>query len=315
VAGSPIGSPSFVQTFGSKTAEVVMSKVEELVEIPLELQHKHLLLPLSMVPRLTYLMRTGPLDPVAGSIDASVREAARVIQQAGADTAGPFATRMAEMQLGLPLRLGGCGLPTPTPTLSAAARLSSVALTLAALRQGPAIFRAFDGPQCAILQQTWETSKTTAADLCSLETATLQAALEHSTLAKEQHSFGHHKAQCAYKALLRTADSFSPTTPMLVLSRLRSVACRAAPAWLETLPTTPLLRLDDGAFRTALPCCLGESNLPSGSPDATCFCRTSLSATDAEHALTCRSPNALCVLRHDDIVDVVRRMLHWGGVQ
>jgi hypothetical protein len=215
---------------------------------------------------------------------------------------------------GLPLRLGGCGLPIPSPTLSAAARLSSVALKQAALRQGPAIFRPFDGPHCAILQQTWETLKTTAADLCSPETATLQAALEHGTLAQAQHSFGHHEAQRAYEALHRTADGFSPTTRMLVLSRPRSVACRAASAWLETLPTAPPLRLDDGAFRAALRRRLGECNLPSGSPDATCFCRTSLRATDAEHALTCRSPNALRVLRHDDIVDVVRSMLRRGGV-
>jgi hypothetical protein len=162
VAGSPIGSPGFVQAFGSKTAKAVMSKVEKLVELPLEQQHKHLLLRLSMVPRLTYLMRTGPLDPAAGTMDPSVREAARAIQQAGADMAGLFATLTAEMQLGLPLRLGGCGLPIPSPTLSAAARLSSAALMQAALRQGPAIFRPFDGPHCAILQQTWETLKSTA---------------------------------------------------------------------------------------------------------------------------------------------------------
>jgi hypothetical protein len=218
------------------------------------------------------------------------------------------------MQLSLPLRLGGCGLPIPSPTLSDAARLSSAALTQAALQQGPAIFRPFDRPHCAILQQTWETLKTTAPDLCSPKTATLQAALEHGTLAQAQHSFGHHEAQRAYEALLRTADGFSPTTRMLVLSRLRSVACRAASAWLETLPTAPPLRLDDGAFRAALRRRLGESNLPSGSPDATCFYRTSLRATDAEHALTCRSPNALRVLRHDDIVDVVRRMLRRGGL-
>jgi hypothetical protein len=166
---------------------------------------------------------------------------------------------------------------------------------------------------CVILQQTWETLKSTAADLCSPETATLQAALEHGTLAQAQHSFGHHEAQRAYEALLRTADGFSPTTRMLALFRLRSVACRAGSAWLETLPTAPPLRLDDGAFRAALRRRLGESNVPSGSPDATCFCRTSLRATDAQHALTRRSPNALRVLRHDDMVDVLH-MLRRGGV-
>jgi hypothetical protein len=60
VAGSPIGSPSFVQTFGSKTAEAVICKVEKLMETLLALQHKQLLLRLSMVPRLTYNCEQDP---------------------------------------------------------------------------------------------------------------------------------------------------------------------------------------------------------------------------------------------------------------
>jgi hypothetical protein len=59
------------------------------MELPLELQHKHLLLRLSMVPGHTYLLRRGPLDPDAGSMDASVREPAEAIQQSGGDMAGP----------------------------------------------------------------------------------------------------------------------------------------------------------------------------------------------------------------------------------
>jgi hypothetical protein len=259
-----------------------MSKVENLMELPLELQHKHLLLGLSLVPRLTYLMRIGPLDPEAGSMDASVREAAQVIQQAGAEWGALLPTGPLRCSSACPCGLGGCGLLIPSPTLSAAARLSSAALMQAALRQGPAIFRPFDGPHCAILQQTWASLMTTASDLCSSET--LQAALEHGTLAQAQHSFGHHKAQGAYEALLRTADGSSPTTQMFVLSRLRNVACCAASAWLETLPTAP--PLDNGAFCAALRRRLSESNLPSSSPDAACFCGTRLSTTDAEHALT-----------------------------
>jgi hypothetical protein len=114
-------------------------------------------------------------------MDASVREAARVMQQAGGDMAGPFATRTAEMQLCLPLRLWPAH---PLPH------------TLC--RGSPAIFRPFDRPHCAILQLWWETLKTTAADLCSPETATLQAALEPGSLVQAQHSFGHHDAQHAY---------------------------------------------------------------------------------------------------------------------
>jgi hypothetical protein len=79
--------------------------------------------------------------------------------------------------------------------------------------------------------------KTSAADLCSPDTVTMRAALEHGTLAQTQLSFGHHEAQCACAALLCTTDNFP--TRMLLLSRLRSVACRAASAWIDTLTTAP----------------------------------------------------------------------------
>jgi hypothetical protein len=56
VAGSLIGFPSFMQIFGSKTAIAV----EKLMETLLALQHKQLLLRLSMVPRLTYNCEQDP---------------------------------------------------------------------------------------------------------------------------------------------------------------------------------------------------------------------------------------------------------------
>jgi hypothetical protein len=73
------------------------------------------------------------------------------------------------------------------------------------------------------------------------------------------------------------------------------------------------LRLSDGDFRAALRRRLGEPNLPHGARDAPCYCGTMLRSTNAEHALTCCAPHKLRVLRHDEIVDVVRRAL-WRGV-
>jgi hypothetical protein len=90
-----------------------------------------------------------------------------------------------------------------------------------------------------------------------------------------------------------------------VVCSLRSEACRSASAWLEAVPTAFPLRLSDGDFRAALRRRLGESNLPQGSPAAPCFCKAQIGSTDAEHALTCHAPNALRVLRHDEIVDAV----------
>jgi hypothetical protein len=82
--------------------------------------------------------------------------------------------------------------------------------------------------------------------LVQLETATLQAALQHGTLAQAQHSFGHHEAQRAYKALLRTADGFSPTTRMLVrTARPQSSqprACDKATPWAPSSSHSPSRR-------------------------------------------------------------------------
>jgi hypothetical protein len=78
VAGSPIGSRGFVEAFGKEAAAQVTGLVLKLMELPLELQLKHLLLRLSMVPRTTYLLRTGPINAVEGCMDDSVQEAASV---------------------------------------------------------------------------------------------------------------------------------------------------------------------------------------------------------------------------------------------
>jgi hypothetical protein len=55
-------------------------------------------------------------------------------------------------------------------------------------------------------------------------------------------------------------------------------------------------------------------NLPRGAPTVTCFCGKALATTDSEHAHTCPTPNALRVLRHDELVEVVCRAMRWSGV-
>jgi hypothetical protein len=92
VAGSPTGSHGFVEAFGNEGAAQVTGLVPKLMQLPLKLQHKHLLLRLSMIPRTTYLLRTGPLNPDEGRMDDSVQEAARCIRRAGASIAGDSLT-------------------------------------------------------------------------------------------------------------------------------------------------------------------------------------------------------------------------------
>jgi hypothetical protein len=85
------------------------------MEPPLELQHKHLLLGLSMVPTLTYLLQPGLLNPEAACMGHSAQNRAQEIQKADGTMVVPFSTLTADMQLCLSLRLGGCGLSNPPP--------------------------------------------------------------------------------------------------------------------------------------------------------------------------------------------------------
>jgi hypothetical protein len=80
-------------------------------------------------------------------MDDEDRTAALAIQGAGGELAGPLQSSTAQAMLGLPLRLGGCGLPIPSDPIPGAARLSSAALTQAALRNGHSSCRPYAG-QC-----------------------------------------------------------------------------------------------------------------------------------------------------------------------
>jgi hypothetical protein len=100
---------------------------------------------------------------------------------------------------------------------------------------------------------------------------------------------------------------------LIAKARLRSIAGQVASAWLETLPTARCPVLPDGYFRPAMSRRLGLPNLPQGAPSVTCFCGAPLACTDSEHAHTCPTPNALRVLCHDSVVEIVRRALRRGG--
>jgi hypothetical protein len=176
------------------------------MELPLELQNQHLLLRLSMVPHTTYLLRARPIHKGAGCMDDAVRDAALRIAKAGADMVDPLFSPTAAEQIGLPLRLGGCGLPVPTSTLTVAARLSSAALTQAALRHAPALLCPFDGPHRGALQQMWHDVQICAPGLWGPDLKPLPDPLSDHTLTQAQHTYARHRAQSTYDKLLQDVD-------------------------------------------------------------------------------------------------------------
>jgi hypothetical protein len=161
VTSSPIGSCGFVDAFGKEAAAKVTNLVPKLIELPLELQHKHLLLRPPMVPRTTYLLRTGPINPDEGCMDDSVQEAARCIRRAGASVVHRPQTDPP------PPAPGRVWFPLHHPSVEREAWLSSAYLTQLALQNAPAHLRPFDGPHLPSLDQMWDDVNSCAPGLCA----------------------------------------------------------------------------------------------------------------------------------------------------
>jgi hypothetical protein len=147
-----------------------------------------------------------------------------------------------------------------------------------------------------------------APDLWDASLAGLDDAYKAYWLDPAQHYFACHCAQSEYDALIAGLDDNTPAG-LFAKAQLQSIAGKGASAWLEILPTARCLMLSNGDFSLAMQRRLGFPNLPRGAPTVTCFCGVPLASTDSEHAHTCSTPNALSVLRHDNILEVVRRAL------
>jgi hypothetical protein len=89
------------------------------------------------------------------------------------------------------------------------------------------------------------------------------------------------------------------------------VASCPALAWLEAHPTS--LRLSDGAFCASLLGRVGDSKLPLGTLDATCFFCAPLSSTETELALVCHYQNVPHVLRCNEAMEIVGSALCQAG--
>jgi hypothetical protein len=130
VAGTRIGTDSFVRDFLSRKRKDVRDKIQRLVDLPhpLTFQDKWVILSRSLQLRLQHLSRTVPwaaASPYLQQHAADLREATLTLfGQPDHCTAGlnPTATNF---QLHLPLREGGFGVNDFPPAACAAAFISS----------------------------------------------------------------------------------------------------------------------------------------------------------------------------------------------
>jgi hypothetical protein len=80
------------------------------------------------------------------------------------------------------------------------------------------------------------------------------------------------------------------------------------------LPAHSTLVLGDAEFSAAVRRRLLLSCLPRAAPAITRQCGLTVSTSDTEHPLTCDKAQGIRVLRHDDIVDIVRSACRRAGV-
>jgi hypothetical protein len=126
----------------------------------------------------------------------------------------------------------------------------------------------------------------------------------------KEHSTALRKDQ--FEALM-TKLAQSPRGPKEV-ARLRSCSAPEAGAWLDALPITPFLRMDDLDMRLSLKHMLGHSTIPGDAPAFPCECGASVSHANHDHAMSCKTIARDKTLRHDAITISVRRSVTRAGL-
>jgi len=311
VGGSPIGTDAFVLEFMRAKTDKVAELVGKAQELPLAEQDRCLLLRLSLSARLTYAARTAPVGQCAAQVHALLDNAAAAVALGAVAPLLPFKGHTAAAQLHLPLRLGGLGFRRLDPDEHAAAGVASLALAQSAMATGPALFRPLDGPQRPLVQATWRRICERAPTIS--EADDVGDAHARGDLANAQRALSKVLQERAHEALLLSEDATSDSGRR-TLSRLHSVGCSQAGAWLEALPTHPALTLRNGPFRAALRRRLGESTVPPAPPGLECYCGTDLHAATAEHLLSCRAVNRLWTMRHDAMRGITRAAMRRAGI-
>jgi hypothetical protein len=171
-----------VEAFGKEAAAT--NVVRKAMELPLELQHKHLLLRLSMVLRTIYLpmTRCKRLPSACGKpgpawwVTPSRPSPCSNISRSSYAWVGVF-----------PLHHTHC------IRSARAARPSSVSLTQLALQNAPAQLSPFDGPHLPAIEQMWDAVKSVDPGLCAPHKSLAEARKDYA-LRSLQTTVANHVA-------------------------------------------------------------------------------------------------------------------------
>jgi hypothetical protein len=302
VAGTPVGTDAFVAASAHKQADAVCKAMDDLMALPLPTQDQFIILRSSLQMRLAHLPRLAPWPIVeAATLQAeskALRTTLQIMRRPDHDDA---------RQLTLPLRFGGMGIQSTNASTAHAAFLSAAAMTEIALHDGPPQFRPFNGASAQGLTQTWQTLHAEGDGLWPPEALDINEECIATVLPRAQGTVSRHVAARNHEALLASFNIDSEEGARS-LARLRSCSCRSASVWMDTLPTSPALRLSNADFICAMRHRLGLTQMPANAPSVQCFCKTQVRPGNIDHAMTCTALNGAMTLRHDIIKDTVRRI-------
>ena len=184
--------------------------------------------------------------------------------------------------------------------------LSSSALAHIAMRDAPAQFLPFAGPQLGPLEASWRTVRSRAGEHWAAAPQEITDSLIADVLPKVQREYSQIAAQRRFDHLLEQCDESER-------ANLRSHACTSAAAFLRA-PPVPGRVMVEHAFNAAvrrrllLPC------LPPEAPADACQCGAPTATLDSQHPFSCTQCSQLIVGRHNETAAQLRQILKEAGV-
>jgi hypothetical protein len=309
-AGTPLGTDEFVRRHVQAKADSTCALVDDLVGLPLPAQDKFVILRMSLQARMAHFARTVPWDllgTATAAVQGKLEDAVFGMMQR------PREGEAAQMQVALPLRLGGFGLRKLDRDTADAAELSAAGLTQAAMHTGPAAFQPFGGVGRQRRAETWARLHGAAGDTVATwsERSQLSDAVIRECLPSAQREWSKFAALRDFKALLALVGN-DTVDGRRALARLLSCASRGSSLWLDTCPSAPCLTINDSDYIFSMRHRMGFTQVPLGVPAFACFCGRR--ALPADHGMVCPSLSGAMTTRHNIVMGPWRRIGNRAGV-
>ena len=313
VAGTPVGTESFMAEVVHKRAGAIVADVEKLMALPMCKQVQCLLLRCSLPRQMAHLMRVVPWAHLGASmrrVEQALLSAAACVFKLPAGK-GPGACLVSAdeaVQLSLPARLGGFGLRTASATEAGAALIACTARAQTALSAAPEAAQPSRGAARAGALETWHAVHDNIAAECIWPecTSDLPADFVRDREPLLQREVGRAVTDKeAAQLLTYSADNDAPLAQRKAAARPRSAAGGPASAlWITPRAVKPL-RVSNTAFVMA-----GRHQLGLGPvPQVGCVpCPCGIgAAAQPDHAMVCSLADK--TFRHDIVVSAWRGLM------